>query len=110
MIKTLGLWNLGFSRLILLKLIADVAKDVLTIRGFHVVGGILSPVHDDFVDRKPVIMSLKWNLKLPMGDPFERFRKTVQSVLVYLAFHQSLKKIDFLKDEGQDHKAKLLLL
>ncbi len=105
-----GLWNLGFSRLILLKLIADVAKDVLTIRGFHVVGGILSPVHDDFVDRKPVIMSLKWNLKLPMGDPFERLRKTVQSLLIYLPFHQPLKKIDFLKDEGQDHKAKLLLL
>jgi len=27
-----------------------------------------------------------------------------------LPFHQPLEKINFLKDEGQDHKAKLLLL
>ena len=34
---------------------ADVAKDVLTTRGYDVVGAVVSPVHDDFVERKPVM-------------------------------------------------------
>ena len=34
----------------------DVAKDVLTTRGFDVVGGVVAPVHDDYVNRKPVLL------------------------------------------------------